>query len=1172
MNRRQARSTKRAIVSVCSFLAAQMPAYAQTTSSPTDTNNTDNEILYLSPFEVSADANTGYMTTDTLAGTRIRTDLKDLGSAISVYNKQFMRDIGATDNSRLLVYATSAEVGGAGGNFQGGGNTGQVPNEGENLYHPNGNTRVRGLAAADNCRDFMVTDIPWDSYNTSRIDIQRGANAILFGNGSPAGIINGTVDQAQIGGNSGVLEGRVGSYGSIRGSLNANYTLVKDQLAVRVAGLYDDTKYRQDPAFQKNKREYVALRYDPKWLRFEGARTSIKASYEHGDIDSNRPRTLTPIDCITPWLKSAAEGGLGKRTYDTTVTGITDETVIGANSSNYSYGARSSGTVNYEPYIGGISDGPVGAVDRNGNVTYYMLSQHPVGGISSTGAIDGAIAGLTGASLSTVATYNTYASNASMPLAPFGAYKAKGLTDAGIYDFYNKLLDGDTKKEWANFDAARFSIEQTFFNDKAGIEIVYDDQSWDDGHTEVLNTGATITVDINKTLPDGSPNPMVGVPCVYTNSQSSYSGERDRKTFRATAYFELDSADVMDPTGWAARIIGHHRFTGMYQDYKYNFSGKQWIRYTTDGINDYLSTSPMEINKSTRYMSECYYLADAAGTYTGISNINGAQANAIGTSGSIRLFNSKWNSSVDPASPYANPISTASGDQTQSENPANYVGWSNVAMKILNADLGDKDKLYTGASKSSTSTKSWVAVWQGFLLDECLVPTVGYRWDSDTETSGSYGHYSNAEGGAINFNQYNEDPKNETNWEGLTWSLVAHVPAKWTSVLPGKPTFGFFYGQSKNFQPMSRLDLYGDPISPPSGRTKEYGIMISMLDDRVSLRLGHYKTNVANSNLGSGWDTSWYFSNMWGWESTWASNAYDYYYNGQGTCRYIPKTASQNGGVAQTQEEADAEAKAAINAFYNNLPSESIARSFGLDLNALKNHKPTAYSYRANWVTGDTQSEGWECDLNLRLTNNWNVSVNVIKTDASQVNIAKSVEKFLEERWALLNGPLGNLRIWSPGYAASNTAKAWFQSTLWSGYQLFKLTEGTSVAELRKWRFNLVTSYEFDKGFLKGLTVGGGYRWMDKQIIGYPCTLGSDGGASYDIANPYMGPTEDSVDMWLAYSHKINDRVNWRIQLNINNLLASRELIPVASEPDGTVATWRIPEGRTWSVTNTFEF
>ncbi|MGC4081675.1 MAG: hypothetical protein QM736_06120 [Vicinamibacterales bacterium] len=62
---------------------------------------------------------------------------------------------------------------------------------GSALTSPNSMTRVRGLSGADLTRDFFSTEHPGlDSYNTERIDISRGANAILFGLGSPAGIIN----------------------------------------------------------------------------------------------------------------------------------------------------------------------------------------------------------------------------------------------------------------------------------------------------------------------------------------------------------------------------------------------------------------------------------------------------------------------------------------------------------------------------------------------------------------------------------------------------------------------------------------------------------------------------------------------------------------------------------------------------------------------------------------------------------------------------------------------------------------------------------------------------------------------------------------------------------------------------------------------------------------------
>jgi len=50
------------------------------------------EIVMLSPFEVSASGDQGYAANTTLAGTRIRTNLKDVGSAISVVTAQFLQD------------------------------------------------------------------------------------------------------------------------------------------------------------------------------------------------------------------------------------------------------------------------------------------------------------------------------------------------------------------------------------------------------------------------------------------------------------------------------------------------------------------------------------------------------------------------------------------------------------------------------------------------------------------------------------------------------------------------------------------------------------------------------------------------------------------------------------------------------------------------------------------------------------------------------------------------------------------------------------------------------------------------------------------------------------------------------------------------------------------------
>src|SRR6185369_12294223 len=60
-----------------------------------------------------------YYASQTLAGGRLRQDIKDLGSSIQVVTKEFMDDLGVTGIEELFQYTTSTEVGGILGNFTG---------------------------------------------------------------------------------------------------------------------------------------------------------------------------------------------------------------------------------------------------------------------------------------------------------------------------------------------------------------------------------------------------------------------------------------------------------------------------------------------------------------------------------------------------------------------------------------------------------------------------------------------------------------------------------------------------------------------------------------------------------------------------------------------------------------------------------------------------------------------------------------------------------------------------------------------------------------------------------------------------------------------------------------------------------------------------------------------
>jgi hypothetical protein len=77
----------------------------------------DADVYELTPFEISSSEETGYLATSTLAGTRLRMNLDDVGSSISVFTEQLMDDLGAVDNETLLAYGLNTEVGGTRGNF-----------------------------------------------------------------------------------------------------------------------------------------------------------------------------------------------------------------------------------------------------------------------------------------------------------------------------------------------------------------------------------------------------------------------------------------------------------------------------------------------------------------------------------------------------------------------------------------------------------------------------------------------------------------------------------------------------------------------------------------------------------------------------------------------------------------------------------------------------------------------------------------------------------------------------------------------------------------------------------------------------------------------------------------------------------------------------------------------
>jgi len=126
--------------------------------------------------------------------------------------------------------------------------------------------------------------------------------------------------------------------------------------------------------------------------------------------------------------------------------------------------------------------------------------------------------------------------------------------------------------------------------------------------------------------------------------------------------------------------------------------------------------------------------------------------------------------------------------------------------------------------------------------------------------------------------------------------------------------------------------------------------------------------------------------------------------------------------------------------------------------------------------------------------------------------------------------------------------------------------------ELRKHRFAMLTNYSFSSGILKNVGVGGAVRWADKILLGTGYKA-SDRGDIPDYSVLYYGSSETNFDLWMSYWRgKVFRNVNWSLQLNVRNVGVGKKLIPVSAQPDGSIATWRIAEPMTWTLTSKFEF
>ena len=1190
--------------------------WAQTAPEPTPASkgaqssagaSLEDEAIILDPFTVTTDIE-GYLANDTLGGARIRTTLKDTPSATSVITPKFMQDLGVHNAEDLLRYTTSTEAGGFYGNFSGLTSRGSgVAGEGDRLIHSGNINRSRGISNLDNTRNYILSSIPWDGYNVSRVDMSRGPNSFLFGAGSVSGILNYATNDANYK-DGGSVEGTYGSFGSWRATLDVNKVIVPDELALRVDLLDDSRFYQQEPAFSRSKRGYAAVRYDPKFLQFPSARTKIQANYERGQTRSNNARILPPTDFFSGYIRDLRHSlnGYNPWTYQqgggSGGTDMTGSYFVNAGSFGNWYQWDHSPQYKW--------DGATGQLLGAGDPGFRLPADISVYGVTPnrwhvrTGG------------------YDTYAKNMNKEYrdahggadgGPFAGaqlgyvkYFDQTMNDRGYFDYFNKLIDGDNKREFQDWDAFSVNVTQSLFDNRLHIQGVYAYEQYDRGSEGMLNAlTPTIMIDLDQYNLDrpswmgGTTNPNVNRPLLFGPYGTASRDLTERENFQINAAYNLDLAEYIKNDKLAS-ILGRHDFTVL---------GTRSI--TTDYSEAYKSvaldpafamTWLAAARPKDNQMNWLAYLGPSV--FSGQSEFSGLRTDLSPVAYPMRVYAPLWNAtSVDPTAPWDAPQPDGSTvARTQADNPANYIGYTTAQASLITSDTHKRELLTRSALKDQLiDSKSFM--YQGHFWNDTIIPSYGYREDK-TRQRGTIASEDSITGYRPEIMELAPSDREgiTTTTRSKSYGVAVHMPKFIKDRLPEGMDISLYYFHGSNETPKIRYAIDGSVLPNEKGDTDDYSIALNWKKSRV--RLTKFKTQSYNTPASYGsplGGSGWYIGAAPSWALTMAAGGLVGYTHPDNNT--IANTDLRNntwwtdwGRAPANQALMPQIGEAFSNVFTEYFPQEFWDR-FGsnVDVAAIKrgdwlnvlNDRQDMFPWTIKGagielhgttaiIDQNVESSGYELEIGTEFLKGWDVSINASKIVAVQQSLGEAAARHLGNMNHLFNETaFGHVAMWG----STNSAGAWRQSfneMLWAPYNVQKALVGSEQPELRKYRFNAVSNYRFDRGLLRGVNFGGAARWEDKPHLGFAIheTEISPGQKIWisDVDQPLWGKAETHFDFWVGYERKLNNSITWRTQVNIRNVGEHTKLVPVTMQPNGDVAQARIQQGQTIDVSMKFMF
>jgi outer membrane receptor protein involved in Fe transport len=1089
----------------------------------------EQEVFELSPFAVDASGDTGYRATSTIAGSRLNTQLRDVAASVTVLTNEFLDDLGATDLAHGLSMIAGVETE-VTSDQTGIHQLGFIGTDFGDRNNFEGSIRVRGLGSATTAADFLKVRSGVDRYNVERAQFLRGPNSILFGLAKPAGLVNYTTKKAHLSRNLNELQLMLDNFGTVRGVADVSRVLKEDVLAVRAVLKHSEDRYMYEDSKNRDSRIYLTGSYKP----FEG--TKITAYVEEIDTFGNRPNYRIPADYASLWLDEwnqahqnvpagELDAFLDSNFYWDPVNTPTANGVAPA-SPDYSFDHPFTVDENGQPVpiramlrdrLPGHKLALAGFYDNN---DWYT----PIGGHYTRRGTRNENGGQPSAGSGNRKEFHM----SGNPFASIRNFLDPQVTDESIFPFLDYDLSSmpgsyrsvDNKKQ-------QISIEQKINEDfYVSASFLKEDDLRRQAFAPIAQQQG-VAIDINKSLPDGRVNQNFLRPFIAGRSiAESEHIEADNYLFQAT--YDLDFAEKTDRFAW----LGRHQISaftsGSTEDSLY-YKWSSAVLGNNDLFVDRIA------NSGTRQQYPIFYIGDAV--QPGDTSLR-----ITGMPDTVMPY-------VDTSHPY---LYYDSSDQWLLSDSEVSTGEGRFQQRRTEIDA-------TGLGGSL----------QSYLFGNRVVVTLGWREDEVDQINHQL----------VGLTEDPSDPNynpgaSRSDYVGIKDNGI--VSLKEPTITKGivyhiTPSLRVFGNKSENFDLTTpRSDNLFRTIAPQSGTVEEYGIGLNAFQGKLDTKLTFYESSQRFQSVNFGLARN----AMRGVEIDFRNALFNVKDPVTGKSRI--NEYSYITGFNQASGDPVIESSSEIPALDEN--GVQIVDVEGVPQFEAVGEYMTGSNTSA---TQDSISEGWELSTTYNPTSNLRLMFNFSQLENRISNTQQEVLDYINYRQPLWSSLFAEgLHTDGDDTNPDTDLKQEFLSGLGGKLLEQMQANGLSNTGISKYNARVTANYRFNEGRFKGFSVGTNLRWEDGKILGtqlkeIDTTIGGVNSPALiaDLDNVFETDQIVTGGLMFNYKRKLrNDKVDWRVQLNADNVFRQGDdvrVIRILADGSPVVGA---NNPTTFRLTNTFKF